>query len=113
MRVIFAKTLLFVFLAILPFQQAQSQPAPSTGGGAPVFIGDFLYRFAILNGTAVTFFCRSKTDNCLNLAAGWSAFSALMSYPLEGYARQRCNKLEGESMLCSIPGADTDFYLRQ
>ncbi len=109
MRVIFAKTLLVVFLAILPFQQAQSQPAPSTGGGTSALLGDFIYRTFAFQGMYVTFFCGSKSENCLNIAGGAAVFSALTSYVIQGTARRRCNKFEGESAWCSLPGADRDF----
>ncbi len=109
MRVILAKTLLVVFLALLPFQQAQSQPAPSTNNSTGAFIGDFIYRTFAFQGMYVTFFCRTNTDHCLNLAAGSAVFSALVSYAVQGTARSRCNKTEGESAWCAFPGADSDF----
>ncbi len=109
MRVIFAKTLLVVFLAVLPFQQAQSQPAPSTDSGTTVF----LYRISAFYSVYVSYFCQSPTDHCLRVAGASAFFTTVLSYPVQGYARQRCNKSEGESVWCSTPGAERDLYLRQ
>ena len=105
MRVILAKTLLVVFLAILPSQQAYSQGASSSNSGN----SSFLYRLAAFQGVYATGFCQTRTDHCLRLAGGSAFLTVLISYPIEGFARKSCNKLEGESMWCTIPGAERDF----
>ena len=109
MRVILAKTLLVIFLSILPFQQAHSQAPASTDSSTVTLLSDLTYRIAVFNGIAVSMFCRSGTNHCLVLSGGWAIVTVLVSYPVQGTARKRCNRAEGESSWCALPGADRDF----
>ncbi len=109
MRVILAKTLLVVFLALLPFQQAQSQAISTADNSTGAFIGDFIYRTFAFQGMYVTFFCHSNTNHCLVLSGGSAVFSALVTYGVQWIARSSCNKSEGESGWCSLPGAERDI----
>ncbi len=109
MRVILAKTLFVVFLAILPFQQAQSQPVSSTDNSTVTLLSDLTYRIAVFQGIFVSLFCRTGTNHCLVLSGGVAIVTVLVSYPVQGLTKQRCNKKEGASIWCSFPGADRDL----
>ncbi len=113
MRVIFAKTLLVVFLAILPFKQALSQDASGVRSSTVNFFDDFGYRFTTLYSLYATGFCLSKNNNCVIATVGFTILTVGISYSVEGTARKRCNKKKGASSWCALPGAERDLDLQR